>query len=101
MCIGIPMRVIEPGEGVAWCEGRGQRQQVDMILVGDHAPGTWVLAFNGAARRVIDEDEAVQTAAALDALDAAFAGAQNFDAFFADIIEHAAARAEREEGSKP
>ncbi|MFO1312079.1 MAG: HypC/HybG/HupF family hydrogenase formation chaperone [Burkholderiales bacterium] len=100
MCIGIPMRVVEPGSGVAWCEGRGQRQQVDMILVGDQAPGTWVLAFNGAARRVIDADEAAQTASALDALDAAFAGAQNFDAFFADIIEHAAARAEREEGSK-
>jgi hydrogenase expression/formation protein HypC len=94
------MQVVESGTGVAWCEGRGQRQQVDMILVGDQLPGTWVLAFNGAARRVIDADEAAQTAAALAALDAAFAGAQNFDAFFADIIEHAAARAEREEGSK-
>lgn len=100
MCIGVPMIVVGSSPSIAACEGRGQRQDVDMILVGDQPPGTWVLVFNGAARRVIDADEAAQTAAALDALDAAFAGAQNFDAFFADIIEHAAARAEREEGSK-
>ena len=94
------MLVVEPGLGSAWCEGRGQRQRIDMLIVGDQGAGTWVLAFNGAARRVIDAEEAAQTSAALDALEAAFAGAQNFDAFFVDIIEQASARAEREKGPK-
>jgi hydrogenase assembly chaperone HypC/HupF len=99
MCIGIPMQVVNPGIGAAWCEGRGQRRQLDMLLVGDQPPGTWVLAFNGAARRVLDADEAAQTGAALDALEAALAGARDFDAYFGDLVEQASDRAAREGAS--
>jgi hydrogenase expression/formation protein HypC len=100
MCIGIPMQVVSALEGRAWCEGRGERLCLDMLLIGEQPPGTWVLAFNGVARRVLDADEAGHTNAALEALEAALAGAQDFDAFFGDLIERERLRAERE-GTKP
>jgi hypothetical protein len=48
-----------------------------------------VLAFHGAARRVLDEVEAHQTLDALRALDAALTGQDNaaIDALFADLVE--------------
>ncbi len=100
MCIGIPMQVVGPGIGSAWCEGRGERRRLDMLLVGDQAAGTWVLAFSGSARRVLDADEAAQTNAALDALEAALAGDRDFDAYFGDLVEQASARAAREARNK-
>jgi len=94
MCIGIPMRVVRAVEGRAWCEGRGHGLHLDTLLIGEQPPGTWVLAFNGVAQRVLDENEAALTNAALDALEAALAGAQDFDAFFGDLIERERLRAE-------
>lgn len=88
MCIGIPMRIIEAGTGRAWCEGRGQREQLDMWLVGEQAAGTWVLAFHGTAMRVLADDDAQKTNAALDAMEAAIAGAQDLDAYFSDLVSH-------------
>ena len=85
MCIGIPMQVIDIGTGRPWCEGRGRRQQLDMMLVGDAPLGTWVLAFQGSALRVMSADEAARTNDALDALEAVLAGESNLDAYFADL----------------
>lgn len=96
MCIGIPMQVVGAEFGAAWCEGRGQRRRLDMLLVGDQAPGTWVLAFNGAARRVLDADEATRIDVALDGLEAALAGGQGFDAYFGDLVAEDIARSARE-----
>jgi hydrogenase expression/formation protein HypC len=87
MCIGVPMRVVSEGVGRAWCEGRGERAELDMLLVGPQSPGTWVLAFQGAARRVMTEVEAIQTTAALDALAAALAGETDLGRFFPDLAE--------------
>jgi hydrogenase assembly chaperone HypC/HupF len=111
MCIGFPMRVIE-GDGVAAvCEGRGPspgldpgsgrgpstgsgrgaRERIDMLIVGAQPPGTWVLAFHGAARRVLTETEALQTLDALDALGIALqehdGGREAVDALFADLVD--------------
>lgn len=93
MCIGIPMRVIE-GDGIrALCEGRSTREFIDMLIVGAQPPGTWVLTFQGAARRVLTETEALQTLAALDALGIALQGPQDarsraaVDALFADLVD--------------
>ncbi|GIL05968.1 MAG: hydrogenase expression/formation protein HupF [Betaproteobacteria bacterium] len=91
MCIGIPLRVIE-GDGVwAVCEGRDARERVDMLIVGAQPPGTWVLAFHGAARRVLTETEALQTLDALDALGLALqwrdGGREAIDALFADLAD--------------
>jgi hydrogenase assembly chaperone HypC/HupF len=91
MCIGVPMQVIA-GDGAgtfAMCESRGARKRVDMLLVGELAPGTWVLEFHGAARRVMSADEARQTLDALTAIDAVLSHAGNqvtIDAMFADLV---------------
>lgn len=100
MCIGIPMQVVSSGLGAAWCEGRGQRRRLDMLLVGDQEPGAWVLAFNGSARRVLEPEEAVQISGALDALEAALDGQEDFSAYFGDLVANAAARSVREEIEK-
>lgn len=87
MCIGIPMRVAEPGELQAWCEGRGERRLIDMQLVGPQPAGAWVLTFLDAAREVLDAQQALRIDAALDALDAALRGeTADFDRYFADLV---------------
>jgi hydrogenase expression/formation protein HypC len=87
MCVGIPMRVLASDDGMAECEGRGRRERLNAMLLGDLAPGTWILAHQGSAIRVLTEDEAQQTDRALDALDAAFGGTDDVDAFFADLVD--------------
>lgn len=98
MCIGVPMR-IESGDAcraVAVREGPAgevERQTLDMLIVGEQPPGTWVLAFHGAARRVLDALEAQQIGDALQALslaleaDPAAAPGAELDALFADLAE--------------
>jgi hydrogenase expression/formation protein HypC len=90
MCIGAPLQVETPdGEGLfAVCAAGGQRERLDMRLVGEQPAGTWVLAFQGAARRVLGADEAQQIRAALQALDQVLHGdAQGLDALFADLVD--------------
>lgn len=87
MCVGIPMRVLASDDGMAECEGRGRRERVNAMLLGDLAPGTWILAYQGSAVRAMTEDEAHQTNRALDALDAALNGSDDVDAFFADLVD--------------
>lgn len=87
MCIGIPMRLLADGTGRALCEGRGQQETLDLMLIGDLPAGTWVLSFRGAALRVLTADEARETDAALDALEAIMGGSSNVDAHFADLID--------------
>jgi hydrogenase expression/formation protein HypC len=88
MCIGVPMRVVSADAGTALCEGRGERTRVDTRLVGDLPAGSWILAYRGAAIRTLSPEEAAQTLAALDALDAVLAGATgaDVDAYFADLV---------------
>ncbi len=80
------MQVISATRAGALCEGRGERQQLDCMLVGDLPAGSWVLAFRGAAIRVLSEEEAGQTNAALDALAAVLAG-EDVERHFADLID--------------
>lgn len=74
MCIGIPMRVVESGEIMALCEGRNGRQRVNMLMVGDCPPGSWVLVFLGAARDVLSESDAADINRTLDELEAVLRG---------------------------
>lgn len=74
MCIGIPMRVLQAGEGRAVAESRSQRETVDTRLVGDCAAGDWLLVFQGAAREKISAERATEVEAALELLAAALAG---------------------------
>jgi hydrogenase assembly chaperone HypC/HupF len=88
MCIGIPMQVLSVAEaGGAWCEGRGQRVKLNLALVGEQSPGGWVLAFHGSAIRVLTAEDAAQTNAALDALEAALNGETQLDAYFSDLVD--------------
>jgi hydrogenase expression/formation protein HypC len=87
MCIGIPMQIVSVAEDGSWCEGRGQRLMLNLALVGEQDVGTWLLAFQGSAVRVLTPEEAAQTNGALDALAAALAGETNFDAFFMDLVD--------------
>lgn len=87
MCIGIPMRIVSAGEGVAVCEGRGRRERISVALVGDQPVGTWILAWQGSAVRLMTPEEAKETGAALDALEAVLAGEGNVDSYFADLID--------------
>ena len=85
MCVGIPMRVLGSDDGMAECEGRGRRERVNAMLLGDLVPGTWILAYQGSAVRALSEDEAQQTNQALDALESALHGG-DIDSFFADLV---------------
>jgi hydrogenase expression/formation protein HypC len=98
MCIGVPMR-IESGDGVSAmalgesADGAVERRTIDMMIVGAQPPGTWVLAFHGAARRVLDPLEARQIRDALAALaialdsDSAAPPDAALDALFADLVD--------------
>lgn len=88
MCIAIPMKIIESQGLAATCEVEGRKERVTLELTGPLTPGTWVLVFQGAAQRVMEEAEARQTLAALTALSDVMAGRPSgaaLDAAFADI----------------
>lgn len=86
MCVGLPMQVVEAGTGSALCERRGERTRVDTLLVGSVAPGDWVLAFQGSAVRTLSAEEAAETDAAIAALEAVLAGADDVSSHFADLV---------------
>ncbi len=95
MCIGAPLQVVTVADGPqAWCvdphAGNDQGEWLDMSLVGAQPPGTWVLAFQGAARHVMDAESAAQARAGRQALAAAMRGgagsAAEIDALFADLV---------------
>jgi hydrogenase expression/formation protein HypC len=73
MCIAIPMQVTQAGPGRAWVHGRGQRQRIDTALVGDCAPGEWLLVFLGSARERIDAARAAEIDSLLDLVEGAAA----------------------------
>lgn len=88
MCIGLPMRVLDCQAGRALCEGMGEQRSIDMRLVGEQAPGTWVLVFLDAAREVVSEAEARLVTQALEAVNLAIAGsatASDIDRLFPDL----------------
>ena len=86
MCVGIPMKVERCDDGMAECAGRGRRERLNTMLLGDVPRGSWVLAYQGSAVRTLTEDEARQTNDAIDALEAAANGTGDLDAFFADLV---------------
>lgn len=87
MCLGLPMQVVACNGYVADCHGRGGQRRIDLALVGEQAPGTWLLCFIDAAREVIDADAAARINAALDGLEAVMAGETDISSHFADLFE--------------
>lgn len=86
MCIGIPMQVISCAGLLAQCESRVGKRMIDLSLVGEQTPGTWLLTFIDAAREVIAPETAAQIDAALAGLEAAMNGEADFERHFADLI---------------
>lgn len=94
MCIGIPMQVIECG-GVAAsharCRAADGEHRIDTLLIGEVAPGDWLLCSLGVARERIDAAHADSIRRALAALgavrDAPADAASAVHAAFADLIE--------------
>ncbi len=85
MCLAIPMQVVEVDGAFAWCEGRGQRERLNTLLVGEVAPGDWVYAMLGQAREILTAEHAAQIDLALDGVEAAMRGETELDAYFPGI----------------
>lgn len=87
MCLGIPMQVIEVGDGYAWCDAGGARRRIDTLLVGRPAPGTWLMTFLDTAREIISAEDAGRIGDALQALSLAMQGDAGVDHLFADLVD--------------
>lgn len=70
MCIGIPMQALAIEPGHATCRGRGETRRVRTALVGDVAPGDWLLVFIDTAQERLDAARAAEIDGALDLLQA-------------------------------
>ena len=88
MCIGIPMRVLETDGITALCEGRGERHRLNMLMVDNCPPGSWVLSSLGSAREILTEEDAARTNRALDGLEAALRGDFDSGNYFPDLAAH-------------
>lgn len=87
MCLGIPMQVVEVREGIAVCEGMGERREINMQLVGDQPAGTWVLTFLDAAREILSEADAASISDAVMAVNLVMQGETDVDHLFADLVD--------------
>lgn len=79
MCVGTPVQVVLSREVMSVCRGRNGDVEVNMLLVGQQPVGTWVIAFLGWAREVIDEQQAKDIDLALDGLQQIMDGADAID----------------------
>jgi hydrogenase expression/formation protein HypC len=80
------MRVVSTEGFLAACEGRGRREDISLLLVGEVAAGQWLLTSLGIARAVLDDEQAGRLNDALDALEAVQRGETDLDAHFADLV---------------
>lgn len=84
MCLGVPVRLISVDGIVGVADGPEGVELVDLSLCAEAVPGDWVLNFLGAARGVVDHDEAAKITAALEGLRALMRG-EDLGAAFADL----------------
>ena len=100
MCIGLPMQVVEVRDGMAVCEGLGERREINMQLTGDQPIGTWVLTFLDTAREVLTEEDAASISDAIAAVNLVMQGRTDIDHLFADLIDREPPRPPSIPGSK-
>ncbi|MDJ1007430.1 MAG: HypC/HybG/HupF family hydrogenase formation chaperone [Paracoccaceae bacterium] len=81
MCVGVPMEILSADGLVATASDGVRTETIDLSLVGPQPRGSWVLTLLGAAREVLDADEAAKITAALDGLRALMTGGSLGDAF--------------------
>ena len=63
MCLGIPAKILETGDGTAVVELGGVRREISVMLVDDVSAGEWVIVHAGFAIEKLSEEEAAQTLA--------------------------------------
>jgi hydrogenase expression/formation protein HypC len=87
MCLSIPKQVVAwEGEGdFAWVERHGERECLNMMLVGPQPVGTWVLSALGFAKEVVEPGELALIEEALEALAASLDGDYDPERFFSDL----------------
>lgn len=87
MCLSIPKQVVawEAEGDFAWVERNGQREQVNMMLLGPQPIGTWVLTSLGLAKEVIEPEELALIEEALTALAASLDGDYDSTRYFQDL----------------
>ncbi|HLP99131.1 MAG TPA: HypC/HybG/HupF family hydrogenase formation chaperone [Sideroxyarcus sp.] len=85
MCLGIPMQVVAVDGLLAWCEGRGRRERINVLWLDTVAPGDWVYVVLGQARERLSAERAAELDLALDGLAAAMQGEADLDSYFPGI----------------
>jgi len=63
MCLGVPAKILETGDGAAVVELGGVRREISVMLVDDVSVGEWVIVHAGFAIEKLSEDAAEQTLA--------------------------------------
>ena len=63
MCLGVPAKILETGEGAALVELGGVRREISVMLIDDVSVGDWVIVHAGFAIEKLSEEEAEQTLA--------------------------------------
>ena len=63
MCLGIPAKILETGNGTAVVELGGVRREISVMLVDDASVGEWVIVHAGFAIEKLSEEEAAVTLA--------------------------------------
>ena len=63
MCLGVPAKILETGDGAAIVELGGVRREISVMLVDDVSVGEWVIIHAGFAIEKLSEEEAEQTLA--------------------------------------
>lgn len=87
MCLSIPKQVVAwEGEGdFAWVERNGEREFLNMMLLGRQPVGTWVLTSLGLAKEVVEPEQLVLIEEALSALAASLDGDYEASQYFQDM----------------
>jgi len=61
MCLGVPAKILETGDGVAVVEVGGVRREISVMLIDDVSVGEWVIVHAGFAIEKLSEEAAEQT----------------------------------------
>jgi hydrogenase expression/formation protein HypC len=63
MCLGVPAKILETGDGTAVVELGGVRREISVMLLDDVTVGGWVIVHAGFAIEKLSEEAAAQTLA--------------------------------------